>query len=268
MLKRRIIIIAVLLLLIFCQGCGSSKLQKQQQEVFASIFDNKENTLVDQEKTVDGVTITINHMAFEENCLVIDYTMKAEDISNYLDTNIRFESGRLKNDGGIGITVEENKRMVRQIYFYELEGDGLSEENLGEEVEVEFYSVSGLSKLGYEEKIIFSLEIPEVYYPKKVQVAKDISYDGGSTRIEELIISPFYTKLVINNARNENFVNEFYSYELMNEDKSILYWLGGSGENYIYSPLPEEGHKVGITVIQYNKDATYDYLSDKLKVEY
>lgn len=121
-LKNKISFIAVLFLMMVCQGCGNSKMQTEQQEAFSSIFEGRENTLVDQEKTVDGVTITINHAAFEENCLIIDYTMEAEDISSYLDTNIRFESGRFKNDGGIGITVEESKREVRQIYIYDLEG--------------------------------------------------------------------------------------------------------------------------------------------------
>lgn len=266
-LKNKISFIAVLFLMVVCQGCGNSKMQTEQQEVFASIFEGRENTLVDQEKTVDGVTIIINHAAFEENCMIIDYTMEAEDISSYLDTNIRFVSGRFKNDGGIGITVEESKREVRQIYIYDLEGEELSEKNLGEEVEVEFYSVSGLSKLGYEKKAVFSLKISEVYHPKKIQVAKNIIYEEGSTRIEELILSPFYTKLNVDNAGNDNFINSFYSYELMSEDKSILDWLGGFGDEYIYSPLKGEDQEMGITVIQYSKDGDYDYISETLEVD-
>lgn len=127
--------------------------------------------------------------------------------------------------------------------------------------------MSGLSKLGYEKKAVFSLEICEVFHPKKIQVAKDIIYEEGSTRIEELILSPFYTKLNVDNAGNDNFVNSFYSYELMSEDKSMLDWLGSSGDEYIYSPLKEEDQEMGITVIRYSKDGAYDSVSETLEVD-
>lgn len=261
--KKAFSIMAILIMVIFCQGCG----RNGQQEVFASIFDDREDTLINQKKTIGEATITVNHAVFEEKSFIIDYSIEANDVSSYSDISVRWDNENFEQGGGTGVVLEKNKKKQRQILFIDLEGEGISEENLGEKLEIEFYSVSGFSNLGYEEKAIFSLEIAKIYHPNTIKVLQNIAYEDKNTRIDEVVISPFYTKLLVNNTDNDNFMSDYYSYELICEDKSALYWLGSSGNEYLYSPICEIDKNIRISVIQYKEDGSYDYVSDKLEIE-
>ena len=143
----------------------------------------------------------------------------------------------------------------------------ISQEDADKTAKIRFYSMTGDGSWGADRIIDFDVEISKLFQDRQIEIGKDIVYEKGTTNIESLDISPFYTKLDVKNEESFWEGEELYLYEIETADGRRLQPLNYT-QNEIYFPvLPSDCSEVYISVVKYKEDTTYGTVSDKLTVE-
>lgn len=264
----------MLLFLFFCVttciGCGNAGKQEEGKEILAA-FQEEAETEIEQKKTDGELSVILHHAAFEEHHAIVDYTVEAEGgLEKYADGSIQILlEGREASGQAMALETvyasEENKYSACAVIS--LEEKALSEEDAGKTATIRFYSMTGGGNWGTDRVIDFDVEISKLCQDRKIEVGKDIAYEKGTTNVESLDISPFYTKLNVKNE--ESFWNgeELYLYEIETADGRRLQPLNYTQDEIYFPILPSGCSEVYISVVKYKKDTTYDSVSDKLTVE-
>lgn len=250
-----------------CMGCGQKAGSVKEAQTPEAVFAEYSDTLIEQEKGDEEVTVQLHHVAWEEERMILDYTVKAENIENYRICNVNFSAdgeNSVNSSLDCSLYFEELQKAYRLVGLYEWEDETLSEEAVGEKVKLQMCFPEADDSQGVS--VEFDLEIPQLFSTKQIPVESDLTYDKGTTTIEELEVSPFYTRLQTDLAENEDFSDEFYSYEITDEEGNAAGFKGGFDDSLFYSRLPKDCAEAGIAVIRYNQDATYDAVSDRLEI--
>lgn len=76
------VMITVLLLFVLCTGCRSKEQwRKEAAEKILSPFELENLTELHMQRKQDDLSIELNHVVFEENMVILDYTMESPDVS-------------------------------------------------------------------------------------------------------------------------------------------------------------------------------------------
>lgn len=263
-------ILLLLIAAIFCTGCGKKTDNAKELKNLENVFAEYPDTLTEQEKTDDGVTVQLHHAAFEAQRLILDYTVKADNLDRYRSCVIEVCSDTEESVScslDCSLYFEEKKNEYRIVGLYEWKGEKLQKEDVGEKIQIQLLFSEVYAENLQSDSISFEVEPSRIFETKQVEVHQDIAYEKGNATVEGLEISPFYTGLIMEHSENEEFLNGFFSYEITDEEGESAVFKGGADDNLFYSSLPENCRKVGITVIQYGQDGAYDSVSEKLEVE-
>ncbi len=268
MKKIRILtgMLMVLLLFTLCAGCVSRE-QKENEEKILAPFERSDIPELHMKQEQGDLSIELNHAVFVENLVLIDYIMKSPDLKKYDDVFLRFQNEHLSGSGG-GIAVEEKPREKRMVAYLELEECSVSQENAGEEVEVIFESFYGaeMAELGSGIKVTFPVKIDKVFPVKTVEIDKEFTYEGGTAVVKSIEYSRFHTDVHMDLTKSPDFMTDFCVWEISDDSGKTLHCFGGSDEEYQYTALPEECKEIGITLIQYKKDRSYNKLGETVKI--
>lgn len=253
---------------ILCAGCEKSEEPDKSGKEIQAAFEAQKETFIEKEKTDNEITFILHHAAFEEQKVIVDYTVKAEDITDYKDCRMSIWFDTMDAGFGTKLYYEEAEKEYRTVWVYELSEGVFSEKNIGEKVRLKFFFETASYNQGADRTIEFDAEISKVYQSRKVEIQQEISYDGGITKIEALEISPFYTRLLA--ANEEGFLlngDDFYLYEIKTPEGEALQPVNGTESALYFSILPTSSSKVFISVVKYKEDMTYNAVSDRLEVE-
>lgn len=258
----------VILLLI--QGCSTEDQSHAENAAeIMTAFEWEKETVIEEEQTDGDLTIKLNHVAFVENCVVVDYTMKASDTSRYEDIMASVQIAGTSFDERNIYTVKEGKKELQQVCYINTEKGAISQENVGKTAEIVFESFYKGADSGSDISMIFPVEIKKVFVPRTVEVNQEFSCDAGTVTLESLEISKFYTDVHMDISGKENFMDDFYSWEIIDETGKEIQFLGGSEDVYRYTALPRDCKEVCVTVIKYKKDLSYEKISgtEEISVE-
>lgn len=263
-------IVVYLIIVVLCTGCGNKNDDENVLQNLENIFAEYPDTLVGQEKNDNGVTVQLHHAAFEAQRLILDYTVKAENLDCYrsCEVEICLDTGESVSCSlDCSLYFEEMKDEYRMVGLYEWKGEELQKEDAGKKVEIQLFFPEAYAENLQDDSMYFETELSRIFEAKQVEIHKDIAYEHGIATVEGLEVSLFYTRLIMEHSENDEFLNGFFSCEILDEEGKPAIFKGGEDDNLFYSSLPENCGKVGITVIQYNKDAAYDYVSDTLEAD-
>lgn len=221
-----------------CVGCGKDNLT----QVTVEKFSDYPETVIGQEKTDDEITVTLNHIAFERKHVIVDYTVEAPNAKkDYKDGAVQviFPDGEESDaGGGVGCFYQVGKNSFSLWSVLNLEEIELSEENVGQMVEVRFYSLTGGGKWGIDRTISFDVEISKLFDTEYVELNQPLGDEQNAMEVKGLECSTFYTRLV------GNFGDGTYWYQLASEDNRTLYSFGGHKEEkkdaeFFYEAFPQ-----------------------------
>ncbi len=254
--------------LFFLSVGGSSNYR--QKEASAKIYaplEREDITALHVQKEYKDLAIELNRVVFEEHRVIFDYTMKSSDLSKYEDVIVilGFEE---KGMGGAasGFAVEEKPKEKRMIAYLEMEEGSFSQDDVGGEVTVVFESLYG-AEFHSGLQMTFPVTVEKVFPCKTVEINQEFTYKGGTVVVESVDISPFYTDVhYMDRGAKEDFMMNLYGWEVTDESATALQCLGGGDQEYNYTALPEGCKEIGLTLIQYKKDASYDKLGETVKI--
>ena len=254
-----------LLLLVLCSGCGSGGVSgKEGKEEIAACFEQEGIAELHERQEQDDLSIALNHVVFEENLIILDYTLKSADLSRYEDVLPEFRKGDLEQEDGYTVAVKEGEKEKRIIAYLEVTDGAFSYENVGEDVEIIFSSLYVEEGSGID--IIFPVRIEEVFMPTVVEVGQKFSCEDGAVFVKSIVVSKFYTDVYIDMADCPTFMEEFYGWEITDESGKVLQWLSGSGETYNYSALPQGCKELKLTLIKYKEDNSYEKVGETVTI--
>jgi len=229
-------------------------------------FEGEENTVIEEEQTEEDLTIRLNHAAFQENCVVVDYTIKAPDISQYEDIMVRIQKADTGSEERNIYTVKEGKQERQQICYINMKNTAFSQEDVGTETEIVFESFYKDMDSDSEISMTFPVEIKKIFVPRTVEVNQEFSCDAGTVTLESLEISKFYTDVHMDISDKESFMEDFYNWEITDEAGENLEFLGGTDKIYRYTALPKECKEVSAVVIKYKEDLSCEKISSTEKI--
>lgn len=271
MKKLRLVLLFLFLCVTTCIGCGNAEEQEEAGKEILAAFQERPETEMEQKKTDGELTVILHHAAFEEHHVIVDYTVEAEGgLKEYADGSIQIllegceASGQAMALETVYVS-EENKYSVCAVIS--LAEKAILEEDVGKTAKIRFYSMTGSGSWGTDRIIDFDVEISKLYQDRKIEVGEDIVYEKGTTNIESLDISPFYTKLDVKNEESFWEGEELYLYEIVTADGRRLQPLNYTQDEIYFPVLPSDCSEVYISVVKYKEDTTYDSVSDKLTVE-
>ncbi len=210
--------------------------------------------------------IELNRVVFEKKRVILDYTLESPDLSQYEELIVRFQKGELMVGCAVGFAVEEAPEKKRMVAYVDTEGGFFSREDVGEEVVFVFESLYG-AKLNSGVQMSFPVTIEKVFAAQTVEVNQGFPYEGGSALVQSVEVSPFYTDVrYVDKGAKEAFLTELYGWEVVDESGKALQCLGGGGNEYHYTALPEGCKEIGLTLIQYKQDASYDKLGEMVEI--
>lgn len=258
-------LLAVLVLFSLCLGCGSGGVSaKGEKEEIAASFEQENITELHAQQEQNDLSIALNHVVFEENYLILDYTLKSADLSKYEDVLPGFRKGDLEQEDGYTVAVKDGEKEKCMVGYLEVEAGAFSQNNVGEDVEIIFSSLYGEEGSGID--IIFPVKIEEVFMSTVVEVGQEFSCEDGAVFVKSIAVSKFYTDVYMDMADCPTFMEEFYGWEIADESGKILQWVNGSGETYNYSALPEGCKELGLTLIKYKEDNSYDKVGETVTI--
>lgn len=258
--------LTVLLLFTLCAGCVGREQKKNIEKILAP-FERNNIPELHMQQEQDDLSIELNRAVFVENLVIIDYIMKSPDLKKYDDVFLRFQNEHLSGSGG-GIAVEEKLGEKRMVAYLELEECSISQEDTGEEVEVIFESFYGadLPELGSGIKVTFPVKIDKVFTVETVEIGEEFTYKGGTAVVESIDYSRFQTDVHMDLTKCPDFMTDLCAWEISDDSGKTLHCFGGSDEVYQYSALPEDCKEIGLTLIQYKREGSYDRLGEMLKI--
>lgn len=259
------LMLTVLLFFVLCAGCSSNEQwRKEAAEKILSPFE-KENVLeLHMQQKQDDLSIELNHVVFEENMVILDYTMESPDVSKYIDVSPKIP----KEVDGWGIAVEEHKKKVRRVDYTAVEDGTFSQKDMGKEMEITFASFEYGGGSGIE--IVFPVTIENVFSTKMIEIGQEFPCEEGTALVKSIECSNFYTKVYFEDMTAESsFMTEFYNWEITDKSGKTLQWIGGSDGVYCYTALPGDSSEVALTLIKYRKgkkDLSYDKVGETVKI--
>lgn len=258
-------LLSVLVLFCLCSGCGSGGVSaKEEKEEIAACFEQEDITELHARQEDDDLSIELHHAVFEENLVILDYTLKSADLSKYEDVLPGFRKGDLEKEDGYTVTVKEEAKEKRMVGYLEVEAGTFSQKNVGEDVEIIFSSLYGEEGSGID--MIFPVKIEEVFMSAVVEVGQEFSCADGAVFVKSIAVSKFHTDVHMDMANCPTFMEEFYGWEIADESGKILQWINGSGETYNYSALPESCKELGLTLIKYKEDNSYEKVGETVTI--
>lgn len=258
---KKLSLLFVLIFLVLCQGCSSKGQQRKEAEKQIIESFKRENIIeLQMKQKQDDLSIELNHVVFEENLLILDCTMKSSKLSKYEDVfpELQIEGVGERN----GISLESNNKKNRVVYYFNLENGTFSKNDIGKEVKIVFTDYYKNEESGIE--MIFPVKIDQVFSSKIVDVSKEFSHESASVVVKSIEISKFRTDLYI--EANTDFMKEIYAWEITDNSGTVLPCLRFSGKTYNYTALPEECREIGIILIKYGEDGSYDKIGEIIKV--
>ena len=247
-------------------GCGSEKAQATEtMENMVLRLEKAEGISVGQEITENGLAINLEHVAFEENFIILDYTLKGKDSAAYEGIKPQVYKEGLELGSSDIQVVEEQADKVRQVCYMKIQDGFLSQDNIGESVSVQFSSIYGNRDVGGSH-LNFSVEIKKVFQPKKIEVHQEFVFGTGAAVVDHIEISKFRTEVYMDTANMAEFQKNFYNWEIKGDNDEALQFLGGTDGEYLYTGLPEGCKEAGLTLIQYKEDLSYEAVSETVKL--
>ncbi len=254
-----------LLLLILCSGCGSGGISdKEGKEDIAACFEQADTTELHARQEQNDLSIELNHVVFEENLVILDYTLKSADLSQYEDVLSGFRKEDLENGDGYTVAVKEEAKEKRIIAYLDVTGGVFSHENVGEDVEIIFSSLYGEEGSGID--MTFPVKIEEVFMPTVAEAGQEFSCADGAVLVKSIVISKFHTDVHMDITDCPTFMEKFYGWEITDESGKVLQWISGSGETYNYSALPESCKELKLSLIKYKEDNSYEKIGDTVTI--
>lgn len=273
MKKIRILSILLfsVLLFILCMGGRKEYRISEWQGKISAPLEQEDITVLHMQQEQDDLSIELNRAVFEDNLVILDYIMRASDLSKYEDVFPKFWKGDIEGHGG-GATVEEKPGEKRLVAYLELEGGTFSEADEGEEVELVFESFygAGMTEIGSGIKMVFPVTIEKVYHPNIIEIGQKFPCEGGAAVVKSIEVSRFRTDVhFIDKTEDTSFMMNLYFWEITDESGEALQCLGGSDGIYNYTALPEGCNEIGLTLIKYRKgkkDLSYDKIGETVKI--
>lgn len=259
------IVMTVLLFFILCSGCGSKEqLRKEAAEKMLLPFEQENVTELHLQQKQDDLLIELNHVVFEDNMVILDYTMEAPDVSKYEDVTVKHSA---KVDG-CGIAVEEHPEKVRRIEYTILEDGMFSQKDVGKQTEITLASFEYGGGSGIE--MVFPVMMENVFSTEKIDIGQEFCLEEGIVLVKSMEFSKFHTNVYFEDMTAESsFMTDFYNWEITDEAGKILQCLGGSDGVYYYTALPEDCSEIGLTLIKYREgkeDLSYDKVGETVKI--
>ncbi len=271
MKKIRLVLLSLFLCVTTCIGCGNAEKQVGAGKEISAAFQERPETEIEEKKTDGELAVILHHAAFEEHHVIVDYTVEAEGgLEEYADGSIQILLEGHETSGqamALETVYVSEKNKYSACAVISLGEKEISQEDADKTAKIRFYSMTGDGSWGADRIIDFDVEISKLFQDRQIEIGKDIVYEKGTTNIESLDISPFYTKLDVKNEESFWEGEELYLYEIETADGRRLQPLNYT-QNEIYFPvLPSDCSEVYISVVKYKEDTTYGTVSDKLTVE-
>lgn len=263
-MKRKRRIVLFILLGIALQGCGTKEIRKEILKDIKSNIEQEEENILAVTKSQEDFSVTLNQIAFEEEAVILDVTMKSDDISQYGDVLPQISKDEMKINLNLGYNINgKDKKEKNDIMIFWVEKSKLSKENIGEEVEIRFSSINKLTDID----ITFPVRISKVYDAETIPVGKKLEYEGKSITIESVVLSEFYTK--VNISGEEDFIGDFCFLQMMDSNQKEIPAFNGSQESFLYARIKEDCEKISISMIRDKdgKNKNYETISEPMEIK-
>lgn len=264
-IRKLFAMLTILLLFVICSGCSSTERWRNEatEKILAS-FEQENVAELHLQQKQDDLSIELNHVVFVENLVILDYTMKAPDVSKYVDVSPRLPQ---KVDDS-GIAVEEYPEMTHRIDYMVVEDGTFSQKDVGKEMEITFASFEYGE--GSDIEMVFPVTIESVFSVEMVDVGQEFVLEEGTVLVKSIEFSKFQTKVYFEDMTAEtSFMTDFYNWEITDESGNSLQWLSGSDGEYCYTAISGDCSEIGLTPIKYRKgkkDLSYDIVGEMVKV--
>lgn len=256
--KRRLLLCIPILLGLL--GCGSDKMEPLR-EVRDELAQEEENML-EITKTDGDFTVTLNQIAFEEGMVVLDYTVKSENLTPYADVLPKIMKNDIEISGGnrYDLNLKSQKEKSYVMFFEALESE-FSEEDIGKEVEIQFESMSRMTDVD----ILFPVKIQKVHETEKILVGKKLEYQDKDIIIDYIERSKFYTAVYVKNM--DDSMDDFCLPRVTDSDHKEITFFGGETKRFLYERLGDDCEKINITMVQYEYKDRSETVSEMLEIK-
>ncbi len=237
---------------------------EERAEKILAPFESENVSELHLQQEQGDFSIELDHVVFEDNMVIFDYTMKAPNAAQYVDVHPELP----KKVDEMGIAVEEHPEMVRWVGYIIVEDGTFSQEDVGKEIEIPFVSFEYGD--GSDIDMVFHVTIENVLSTEMIDLGREFSLEEGTVMVKSIEVSIFYTKVYFEDMTDETtFITDLYSWEIMDESGKTLPWLGGRDAEYFYTAMPKDCSEIGLTLVKYRGgkgNLSYDKIGEMVKI--
>lgn len=270
-MKKQITIIMFLTVVLIFSGCGK---KKTEQNMLVKRFEQYPETVVEQEQAEGEVAMQINHVAFLNDMILLDYRVSASEAEKkYMASlwDIAIDGEMILVGDGPTVIYESGSDYYCAVAVVELEELELTQDYIGKTIEINFETMSTTEYNADSEDFMFEIPITAWYKSEITVVEEKIPDVEEQAYIESIETNPFFTRIYAEVPESMNTGE--CRYVLYTEEgkecepSDVFFWSDESNRgNFYFEALSENTENVSLTLEKTGKSGKILEENKKLNI--